>query len=163
MARYALRLRTCSTTFRQATSRPVLTHGPRLLPALRPRPSSRKSQVRLKRKRRWAGVGSKPAPAQRRVEPELDRPPICRRSTHCSIGGPMSATGGAQAAAAAAEGAPVEATSTRRGSGLGREPTALSDFVARFDHKVIPYVLIAPFFVLFAVFGLYPLIYNGVV
>src|SRR5665811_161689 len=75
----------------------------------------------------------------------------------------MSATGGAQAAAAAAESAPVEATSTRRGSGLGKEPTALSDFLARFDHKVIPYVLIAPFFVLFTVFGLYPLIYNGVV
>jgi len=75
----------------------------------------------------------------------------------------MSATGGAQAAAAAAESAPVDATSTRRGSGLGREPTALSDFVARFDHKVIPYVLIAPFFLLFTVFGLYPLIYNGVV
>ena len=50
----------------------------------------------------------------------------------------MSATGGAQAAAAAAESAPVEATSTRRGSGLGKEPTALSDFLARFDHKVIP-------------------------
>jgi len=75
----------------------------------------------------------------------------------------MSATGGAQAAAAAAESAPVEATGTHRGSGLGREPTALSDFLARFDHKVIPYVLIAPFFVFFTIFGLYPLIYNGVV
>jgi len=75
----------------------------------------------------------------------------------------MSTTGGAQAAAAAAESAPVEATGTFRGSGFGKEPTALSDFLARFDHKVIPYVLISPFFILFTAFGLYPLFYNGVV
>ena len=33
----------------------------------------------------------------------------------------------------------------------------------RFDTKAVPYLLIAPFFVLFAIFGLFPLIYNAVV
>lgn len=33
----------------------------------------------------------------------------------------------------------------------------------RYDTKYTPYVLIAPFFLLFAVFGLFPLIFNGVV
>ena len=33
----------------------------------------------------------------------------------------------------------------------------------RFDVKGTPYLLIAPFFVLFAVFGLFPIIFNGVV
>lgn len=37
------------------------------------------------------------------------------------------------------------------------------NFRGRFDHKVIPYVLVSPFFILFAVFGLFPLAYNGVV
>jgi cellobiose transport system permease protein len=31
------------------------------------------------------------------------------------------------------------------------------------DIKYMPYVLVAPFFILFAIFGLFPLIYNGVV
>jgi cellobiose transport system permease protein len=33
----------------------------------------------------------------------------------------------------------------------------------RFDTKTVPYILIAPFFVLFAIFGMFPLIYNAVV
>jgi cellobiose transport system permease protein len=33
----------------------------------------------------------------------------------------------------------------------------------RFDTRTAPYLLIAPFFILFAVFGLFPIIYNGVV
>ena len=33
----------------------------------------------------------------------------------------------------------------------------------RFDTKAIPYLLIAPFFILFGVFGLFPIIFNGVV
>src|SRR5471030_1198642 len=35
--------------------------------------------------------------------------------------------------------------------------------MTRFDMVVTPYLLIAPFFLLFAVFGLFPLLYNGVV
>src|SRR3954468_24925852 len=35
--------------------------------------------------------------------------------------------------------------------------------LSRFDMVVTPYLLIAPFFVLFAVFGLFPLLYNAVV
>ena len=35
--------------------------------------------------------------------------------------------------------------------------------LTRFDMVVTPYLLIAPFFLLFAVFGLFPLLYNGVV
>src|SRR3954462_4416894 len=33
----------------------------------------------------------------------------------------------------------------------------------RFDTKRVPYLLIAPFFLFFAVFGLFPIIFNGVV
>ncbi|GAA1372904.1 sugar ABC transporter permease [Catellatospora chokoriensis] len=39
----------------------------------------------------------------------------------------------------------------------------LSHRLHRFDVKHMPYVLIAPFFILFAIFGLFPLIFNGVV
>lgn len=40
---------------------------------------------------------------------------------------------------------------------------AWRDRLSRWDHKYMPYVLISPFFLLFTVFGLFPLIYNGVV
>ncbi|MEV1144197.1 sugar ABC transporter permease [Micromonospora sp. NPDC049799] len=33
----------------------------------------------------------------------------------------------------------------------------------RFDVRYVPYLLIAPFFLLFAVFGLFPIVFNGVV
>ncbi|MBL7255226.1 carbohydrate ABC transporter permease [Paractinoplanes lichenicola] len=33
----------------------------------------------------------------------------------------------------------------------------------RFDNKTIPYVFISPFFILFGIFGVFPLIFNGVV
>jgi cellobiose transport system permease protein len=33
----------------------------------------------------------------------------------------------------------------------------------RFDTKTIPYVFIAPFFVLFAIFGLFPIVFNAIV
>lgn len=36
-------------------------------------------------------------------------------------------------------------------------------FTGKFDSKIVPYVLISPFFILFGVFGLFPLFYNGVV
>ncbi|WP_428961552.1 carbohydrate ABC transporter permease [Micromonospora fluostatini] len=37
------------------------------------------------------------------------------------------------------------------------------DRLHRFDLRYVPYLLVAPFFLLFLVFGLFPLIYNGVV
>ena len=42
-------------------------------------------------------------------------------------------------------------------------PSTWRSGLGKFDHKVVPYLLISPFFILFAVFGLFPLIYNGVV
>ena len=35
--------------------------------------------------------------------------------------------------------------------------------LANFDRRYVPYLLVAPFFILFLVFGLFPLIFNGVV
>src|SRR5262245_16948077 len=32
-----------------------------------------------------------------------------------------------------------------------------------FDKKIVPYLLVSPFFILFGIFGLFPLVYNGVV
>jgi cellobiose transport system permease protein len=48
----------------------------------------------------------------------------------------------------------------RRGG--GKPPEWLARFW-RFDMRYMPYVLISPFFVLFAGFGIFPLVYNGVV
>ncbi|MDI1464424.1 sugar ABC transporter permease [Catellatospora sp. KI3] len=39
----------------------------------------------------------------------------------------------------------------------------LSHRLHRFDVRQMPYVLVAPFFILFAVFGLFPLVFNGIV
>ena len=33
----------------------------------------------------------------------------------------------------------------------------------RFDTKATPYVFIAPFFILFAIFGLFPIVFNAIV
>ncbi|MBU2662044.1 sugar ABC transporter permease [Actinoplanes bogorensis] len=33
----------------------------------------------------------------------------------------------------------------------------------RFDNKTVPYVFISPFFILFGIFGVFPLIFNGIV
>ncbi len=43
------------------------------------------------------------------------------------------------------------------------ELSAWQRFRGKFDAKFAPYLLISPFFVLFAIFGVFPLIYNGVV
>ncbi|MDQ2623610.1 MAG: sugar ABC transporter permease, partial [Actinomycetota bacterium] len=43
------------------------------------------------------------------------------------------------------------------------ERSAWERFKGRFDAKVAPYLLISPFFVLFAIFGIFPLVYNGIV
>jgi cellobiose transport system permease protein len=43
------------------------------------------------------------------------------------------------------------------------EPPKQRAWLYRFDNKRTPYLLIAPFFLFFAVFGLFPIIFNGVV
>ncbi|SDT77430.1 carbohydrate ABC transporter permease [Actinoplanes derwentensis] len=42
-------------------------------------------------------------------------------------------------------------------------PSRAKFWLYRFDTKTVPYLLIAPFFVLFAIFGLFPIIFNGIV
>ncbi|HWS38114.1 MAG TPA: sugar ABC transporter permease [Actinoplanes sp.] len=42
-------------------------------------------------------------------------------------------------------------------------PNRAKFWLYRFDTKTVPYLLIAPFFLLFAVFGLFPIIFNGIV
>jgi cellobiose transport system permease protein len=42
-------------------------------------------------------------------------------------------------------------------------PVKTRNWLHRFDNKRVPYLLISPFFLLFAVFGLFPIIFNGVV
>jgi len=43
------------------------------------------------------------------------------------------------------------------------EPSTWQRFRGSFDAKFAPYLLISPFFILFAIFGIFPLVYNGVV
>ncbi|MEH1102077.1 carbohydrate ABC transporter permease [Micromonospora sp. CPCC 205561] len=43
------------------------------------------------------------------------------------------------------------------------EPAGWRTWLHRFDVRYVPYLLIAPFFLLFAVFGLFPIVFNGVV
>ncbi|MDG4829412.1 sugar ABC transporter permease [Solwaraspora sp. WMMD1047] len=45
----------------------------------------------------------------------------------------------------------------------GRNPHRWRDRLHRFDLRYTPYLLVAPFFLLFAVFGLIPIIFNAVV
>ncbi|WP_435872686.1 carbohydrate ABC transporter permease [Micromonospora matsumotoense] len=47
-------------------------------------------------------------------------------------------------------------------SGAGGSP-GWRDRLYRFDMRYMPYLMIAPFFLLFGVFGLFPLLFNGVV
>jgi cellobiose transport system permease protein len=49
------------------------------------------------------------------------------------------------------------------GTGAGRQRLTWRDRLYRFDMRYMPYLMIAPFFALFLVFGLFPLIFNGVV
>ena len=70
----------------------------------------------------------------------------------------MSAVSGAGATAVA-----PRPTDEKRISKPPPDPTSWRSRWGRFDHKVVPYLLISPFFILFAIFGLFPLLYNGVV
>ncbi|HET6481060.1 MAG TPA: sugar ABC transporter permease [Actinoplanes sp.] len=42
-------------------------------------------------------------------------------------------------------------------------PGKSKHWLYRFDTKTLPYVFISPFFILFAIFGVFPLIFNGIV
>lgn len=44
-----------------------------------------------------------------------------------------------------------------------KTPGRMKLWLYRFDTKTVPYALIAPFFILFGVFGLFPIVFNGVV
>ena len=47
--------------------------------------------------------------------------------------------------------------------GVGRKQGSQSSFWARFDHRVVPYVLISPFFILFIGFGIFPIVYSAII
>lgn len=47
--------------------------------------------------------------------------------------------------------------------GPRRQSVSLRDRLYRFDVRYVPYLLIAPFFLLFAAFGLFPIVFNAVV
>ncbi|SCE64340.1 cellobiose transport system permease protein [Micromonospora haikouensis] len=49
------------------------------------------------------------------------------------------------------------------GSGADERRLTWRNRLYRFDMRYMPYLMIAPFFLLFAVFGLFPLLFNGVV
>ncbi|MGK5443909.1 carbohydrate ABC transporter permease [Micromonospora sp. URMC 105] len=51
----------------------------------------------------------------------------------------------------------------RGGSGPGERRLTWRNRLYRFDMRCMPYLMIAPFFLLFIVFGLFPLVFNGVV
>src|SRR5690606_39143041 len=38
-----------------------------------------------------------------------------------------------------------------------------SSIWARFDHAVVPYILISPFFILFVAFGIFPIVYSALI
>ncbi|TDC78001.1 sugar ABC transporter permease [Micromonospora sp. KC606] len=51
----------------------------------------------------------------------------------------------------------------RGGSGADERRLSWRNRLSRFDMRYMPYVMIAPFFLLFILFGLFPLVFNGVV
>lgn len=51
-------------------------------------------------------------------------------------------------------------TGTDRGK---RKPGPKSSIWARFDHAVVPYILVSPFFILFIAFGIFPIVYSALV
>ncbi|GAA0722864.1 sugar ABC transporter permease [Dactylosporangium roseum] len=55
-----------------------------------------------------------------------------------------------------------EVTGPRHGRAPGRPPKTRTVRIGQLDLKVSPYLFVAPFFLLFAVFGAYPLIYTAV-
>jgi cellobiose transport system permease protein len=45
----------------------------------------------------------------------------------------------------------------------GTDPRRWRNRLHRFDMRYTPYLLVAPFFLLFLIFGLFPIVFNGVV
>jgi cellobiose transport system permease protein len=43
------------------------------------------------------------------------------------------------------------------------KPSRTRNWLYRFDTKTIPYVFIAPFFILFGIFGMFPIVFNAIV
>ncbi|GII25254.1 carbohydrate ABC transporter permease [Planosporangium mesophilum] len=68
----------------------------------------------------------------------------------------MSATGSAPPA-------PTRESTTEPGRGPRAPRLGWRDRALRLDVRLMPYVLISPFFLLFLAFGLFPLLFNGVV
>lgn len=54
---------------------------------------------------------------------------------------------------------PAGTTGTDRGKRKGPK----SSIWTRFDHAVVPYILISPFFILFIAFGIFPIVYSALV
>jgi len=59
----------------------------------------------------------------------------------------------------------VEATpaDTAGAGSVRRSGPAKSSLWARFDHAVVPYILISPFFLLFIAFGIFPIVYSAII
>lgn len=77
----------------------------------------------------------------------------------------MSTTRGAQAPTSAAGDAPAgrEPRLPRGSASMPPRAKSWSSRLTRFDKRFTPYLLVSPFFLLFLAFGLFPIIYNGVV
>lgn len=57
----------------------------------------------------------------------------------------------------------VTATSAAT-TGIGGDARATTSSIwARFDHTVVPYILISPFFLLFLAFGIFPIVYSALI
>ena len=58
---------------------------------------------------------------------------------------------------------PVESSSPGKRRTTARAPISLKHRLSAFDYKASPYFYVAPFFILFAIVGLFPLVYTFVV
>jgi len=61
------------------------------------------------------------------------------------------------------EAAEAETAGTGDGEVSPRSRGPKSSLWARFDHSIVPYVLISPFFLLFVAFGIFPIVYSALI
>jgi len=59
--------------------------------------------------------------------------------------------------------APAAETAGTDDAAVTRPRGPKSSIWARFDHSVVPYVLISPFFILFVAFGIFPIVYSALI